>query len=298
MSLPKSFWDNPAVATLLPPDAVEVLRQLELRRHYLLAPPPLWVTPDDILLLQCRNSLAGVQLQVSARLMGTDGRIETPQFTLSPTSDRTINSATQALYEGYLLGASVAAIGATVPTRGQTFATLKLQRQPAPSNLVHKVLGADYVSGTLALEWPYGRVIGSIEGPGILRSVLGTAPAAGADWTQTVPTSARWRVRGFTASLTTSAVAGTRQPQIQVTDGVNVLFTIDAANTLAASLTAAFSWVPGYPNTPLAVATRTTFIPLDLTLFAGWIIRASTVNIQAGDQWTAPRFAIEEWLED
>ncbi len=298
MGLAKSFWDTPAVATLLPPGALEVLKNLDLYRRTIQPPAGLWVDENDVLLVNCRNSLAGVQLQVSARLMEPDGRISTSQFTLSPTSDRSINSASQALYEGYFLGASVAAIGATVPTRGQTYCALRLNRMPAPSNLIHYLLGADYVSGTLALEWPFGRTIGAIEGPGILRSIAGTTPGAGADFTQTVPTSARWKPRAVEATLTTSAAVASRNPRLQVTDGANVLYTLDVSDGIAASSTVIFSWVMGWPLTPATTAFATRAFPADSPVFGGWIIRAQTANLQVGDTWTAVRFAVEEWIED
>ncbi len=298
MGLPKTFWDNSAAASLLPPDALEVLRQIELRRHGVLPPAPLWVDANDILQLQCRNSLTGAQLQVSARLMQPDGKITTPQFTLSPTADRTINSATQALYEGYLLGASVAAIGGTVPTRGQTYSALKVNRMPAPSNLTHYLLGADYVSGTLALEWPFGRTIGAIEGPGVLRSIAGTAPAAGADVTQTVPTNARWKVRAVEATLVTSAVAGNRNPRLQVTDGVNVLYTLDVSEVVAAGTTFPLVWIMGYPISPSPSPAGSRPFPTDSPVFGGWVIRTNTTGILGGDQWSAVRFFVEEWIED
>ncbi len=283
---------------LLPERPVPTRRQQLLVLDGIQPPAGRWVDANDILQLQVRNSLAGVQLQVSARLMEPDGRIITPAFTLSPTSDRAINSATQALYEGYLLSASVQAIGATLPRRGQTYGILKLNRMPAPSNLIHYILGADYVSSLVALEWPYGRVVAPTEGPGVLNSIAVAAPLAGNDWSQTVPTNGRWRIRSAIAALATSAAVAARQVFLQATDGVNQLFGIPAQQTQAAGTTVTYQFVPGVPYTTVISGNLPVFLPPDMQLFQAFIIRALTVNLQAGDVWSAIRLEIEEWLED
>lgn len=271
---------------------------MDLLQRGVSPPAAMWVNADDFLFLHCRNSLAGVTVQVAARLLEPDGRITTPAFTLAPTSDRTLNTASQQLYSGWLLSATATVSGTPLPTRGQTYCVLKLQRSPAISALNHYLLGGDYISGSYGLQWPSGRLSPSLDGQGIMRSVLGTAPAAGADWSQAAPTSGRWRIRFITVSLTTSATVANRNPLLQFTDGTNLL--LETENTIAqlAGTTVRYSW---YISGNLGVNQGLTNFALPLPehyLFPAWVVRVVTGGLQAADQWTAPRFAVEEWLED
>ncbi len=298
MSVPKTFLDAAKAPALLQDRPVPTPFAPRDVPGGLFPPPPVWVDNDDFLLVQCRNSLAAVQLQVSARLLLAEGRITNPAFTLLPTSDRTLNTAAQQLTPGYLIGAAVVAIGATVPTRGQTYTVLKLQRGPGASALNHFLLGADYLSGSLGLEWPYGRTVGAIEGPGILRSVLGTAPAAGAEWTQTVPTNARWRIRGVRVLLATGAAVANRFPGLRVDDGVNPFYVSTNSVAIVASSNFNVNWIPGLPTTGQQTADENGYMPPDLILFGGQRLLSSTTGLQAADAYGAPRFFVEEWIED
>ncbi len=298
MSVPKTFWDTPAAATLLPPGALEVIKQLELYKRTIQPPAALWVDANDLLTLKSRNSLSGVNLQAVARVMEPDGRINTTLISQGPSTDRSINTTSQALYEGYLLSASVIAIGPTFPTRGQTYATLQLLRMPSPSNLTHFVLGADYVTGSLGIEWPYGRTISPLEGQGVLRSIAVTTPAAGANWTQTVPTGARWRVRDARFRLVTSAVAGSRVPVIRLTDGVNVLAEFGTTLSQAAGVTVDWNAIAGQGFESDATGPNVEYMQPEVMLLAGWIITVRTPAIDVGDQYSAVRLTVEEWIED
>ncbi len=259
---------------------------------------PLWVTPDDLLIIGVRNSLAGVTLNVEGRLWGPGGDFMDPFETVSPPADSTLNFTSINLGYGYLVSAGVQAVGSTLPRRGQTYCTLQVGRPPKATFRNAKPLASGYVSGSQFLAWPGGRVQDAIEGPGFLQSLAGTAPGPGADWTQTVTTNQRWRIRSVRASLTTAVAAGSRRPRLIVDDGANTLMDIDPNVTQAPSLTVAYDWIPGYPSTGILIVETELNIPADLQLFSGWRIRSLTDAIQGADQWTAPRFGLESWIED
>jgi hypothetical protein len=219
-------------------------------------------------------------------------------FNVSPPSDRSLNFTQRPLDDGYLLSVTAQTIGATLPKRGQTWVQLTIARPPVSGFRLQRVLAADYLSGANALGWPYGRIISPSEGPGAFYSVLGSAPAAGADWIQTVPTGARWRIRGIRATFTASSTGPTRGVRLQVDDGANILYVTDEPSNFNTAGTYPINYIPGLPVLSSVVVANAMFMPPDLILYPGYRISSSTFGIIAGDQWGAPRFFVEEWLED
>ncbi len=258
---------------------------------------PLWVTPDDLIVVQVRNSLAAAKLQLNARLWHPDEGVMEFNLSMAPTSARALNTFTQQLYYGYLVSAAVTA-QSPFPTRGQTLASLSIARPPATAPITKLYMAQDYLTSQNAVLWPEGRAIAGVEGPGVLLSTAVANPAAATDWTLTVPANARWRVRGGSATLVTGVVAPVRQVALVIDDGANTFYTIEAATTQAASLTQIYNLLPGDTLTTLISTQLPVFLPTDLVLFAGWRIRTSTTAIAGLDQWSAIRLLIEENLED
>jgi len=282
----------PAGSPVSPPDDLRA-RTGELRPEQ-----QFYVTPDDQVAVGIRNALAGVQVHVDLRIWRPTGDFATGALDVTPASDRALRYTFQPLAPGQLVAVSAAAVGATLPRRGQTYVTLQLIRAPTSAFRMTRWLAADYLSGSTSAGWPYGRTTGATEGQGMLYSIAGSAPAAGADWSQTVPANARWRIRGIRASLATAVAVANRRPRLIVDDGANTLLDIDTNVVQAASLTVAYDWIPGYPSVTTSIVETEVPLPGDLQLFPGWRIRSSTDAIQAADQWTAPRLLVEEWLED
>ena len=138
---------------------------------------------------------------------------------------------------------------------------------------------------------------GSIALDGTPTSVAGTNPAAGAEISETVPTGKRWRVLGLQFSLVTSATVANREVVIVVDDGTNTLFQSPSGANHAASLTWAYS--AAAVGQPVAGATATTVRQINfppLLLPAGARIRTATTNIQAGDDYGAPRLLVQEYV--
>lgn len=256
-----------------------------------------WVTPDDLLIAQVRNALAGVNLAVEARIWNPIEGVHEFRFPLVPTSDRSLNTFNTNLHEGYLVSAVIKATAGS-PHRGQTLASMLLARPPAATFEPKMLLAQDYVTGSYGPLWPGGRQNLGVEGPGFLYSIALSNPAAGADWTQTVPTGARWRIRDITATLATSAAAGNRTPMLIWDDGANAFAQIGPSATEAPSSTTRWDWIQTLPSLGNVVQGIQVFLPPDLILLAGWRLRTSTVNLGVADQWSGIRFLVEEWLED
>jgi hypothetical protein len=130
----------------------------------------------------------------------------------------------------------------------------------------------------------------------MVRVYFATTPAAGAEWSITVPAGACWEVLHVSATLATSAVVANRQPQLvyRNQDGLSLAI-FSSASSQAASLTNALQWDAG-----LGAAVNTTAIEAPIStpaipLQAGWTVRSSAAPLDVGDQWSAIRLIVIEW---
>lgn len=115
-------------------------------------------------------------------------------------------------------------------------------------------------------------------------------PAAGADWSQSVPAGHLWQLLGVTATLTTSAAVANRAVALVLGDGTNPFLTIPAPAVQAASLAGVYSWAGeggGY-----AVGVRQLAPLPGLTLPPAWTLGSSTLLVDVGDQWSAVRLLL------
>jgi hypothetical protein len=297
--VPAVLTPDPFTTVTLPdaqpaPAAPEMTRQY-FRQRQINPPAHLWVTPDDFLVAGVVNALTGVQLQVQARLLLPDGQISLPGFTINPAADRVLRYFNTQLYYGYLVSVCVWAIGATLPTGTNTFCSLQLVRPPIAGFNLDWPMASGYVTANTFLATPYGAQSAAVTSNGQIYTVVGAAPAAGADWTITVPASARWRLRSVTATLTCTAAAGNRNPGFQVNDGTNYFLFVPPPVTSGPNAIQRYNWAPGVANNP-AGGNAITPIPDNFILGPGYKFGVGTGALQGGDQWTAPVYEVEEWL--
>lgn len=261
-------------------------------------PAPLYVSKDEFLFFQGRSAAANGRITIMARFLGVDGRIQSIQQDRDVGSNRAAISTNVQLGEGFLLSVTLRARQASVPA-GMLYGRVGLTRlQLGDVNFDAVVLVQGYVTGGKVLSWPPGEITDSVDGPGNLRSITGTDPAANTEFSETVPTDARWKLRAVRATLVTDANAATRRPILIIDDGTTVLFRIGSGITTAASTTKPYAWIPGYPTSGTEFAEAMHFLPPDLMLLQGWRVLSSTESIQAGDNWGAPQLLVEEWIEE
>jgi hypothetical protein len=239
--------------------------------------------------------LAPVQFFLMLRWLRPDGEI-TPirkSFTMVGTQDQ----FTFALGEGFLLSATFAP-GTAIPLDpGAVFFTLILERNAPDGSTFGWVLISDYMSGYHYPTWPFGRQVFSQEGPGRLRSITGTTPAAGAEISETVPTNVRWNLIAFRAKLTTSAVAATRKPDLTIDDGVTILAQSGSNAAIVAINNATSTWCnSGYAGAINAAGDNMGPLP-QIFLRGAYRIRTTTTALDVGDQWTAPQYLVQEWVD-
>lgn len=256
-----------------------------------------YMQKEDNLRLTSYNALASVKLEVRYRFLDQANVLIPNQETQTPNTDRTAKQSIFITPEGWLLGGEVFVSGAA-PLIGQTYVVLEIVRGVSASALPLQVIAAGYVSAKQPLPFPGTQIGSSLDGGGALRSIVGSAPAAGAEISETVPTGARWELLMFRAAYTTSATAGNRQPILILDDGSNRWMTSPYLGVTAASGSGAAEWAQG-SNIGATVGGQNPagFIPLNNRLPAGARIRTTTVSIAAGDQYAAPTYLVREWLE-
>ncbi len=131
---------------------------------------------------------------------------------------------------------------------------------------------------------------------GRIKSITGTNPVAGAEILATVPDRRRWRLLAFYFQFTTDATVADRIVTINFTDGTSVFYRISytAAHTASSSKTYALAHI----GTPQFEAQGRRVLPIPpFILAAGFIISTSTINIEPGDDYTAPQLLVEEWID-
>ena len=131
--------------------------------------------------------------------------------------------------------------------------------------------------------------------PGVVRVVTQPNPAAGADFTVNVPAGVMWKIISGQATLTTSATVATRIPQIQLTSQGHDIGVYPGNETDAASITAVVTFSQCLPSVSAPGGLNNSTIALPTyPLVQGDTFGSDTVALQAGDQWSAIAFAIEE----
>lgn len=251
---------------------------------------------DTALRLNAYASIAGVTVTVAGRILDECGEIRPFVFTVAPGSARALATVDFQIQAGTLVSL-VAYASAGTPLLGQCFVTVQLALGAGGATIAHDTLLAGYVSAAVSIAWPGSPIASPIAGPGVVRVVGGTNPAVGQELSETVPTAARWRLCSLRASLVTSAAVANRQPFLIFDNGATTFAVAPAAAVQAASLTVTYYWSL-YGAVAGAVATFTnTIMPDGIVLMAGFRIKTATSLLDAGDDWGAPTYEIEEWIE-
>ncbi len=259
-------------------------------------PAPFYLAREDQLLVSIYNSVAGAAVFLGARFLRPDGVIVPVVRTFNPTSDRILNSFTVPPTEGFLLGLHVGT--ATVSQPGQCYISVLVNRpQAAPGTELHTLVEG-YVTNTIRPSWPVSPPRDPREGPGALRNVTGTTPAPGSEITQTVPTNTRWKLRAMRFFLTTSIAGANRVVRLFFDDGVNVFYASESRLVETQNLSFGYSYGAflGFEETAVSIDQIAIGLP-DFLMPGGFRFRTNTVAIQGGDQYTAPQFLVEEWID-
>jgi len=260
-------------------------------------PARVYMELDDRLYIRSRNSLAAVTLRIAGRILLPDGDIVPFNFEHTPATDRSASLESFRIAEGFLLSAVVFP-SAGAPQRGQTFVELGFLRGLDAANSIVDVLAKDYVAEAEPLGFPGSPIRSSIEGPGAIRSITGTDPAAGVELSDPVPTDARWKLREYRVALVTDVTVANRVALLEITDGTTVVHLSRGTSSQTASQTIFYNHVlQGLFEGTINLSQSHNILP-DILLGAGFLIRSNTVGIVAGDNYGAAQLLVEEWIED
>lgn len=117
-----------------------------------------------------------------------------------------------------------------------------------------------------------------------------TNPAAGADWSYTVPLGARLQLLYGTATLTTSVTVNNRRVHLLLSATAGTMLDIISTGTQAASTAVSYAFATSWVTSQsVAIAAQGLLIPSPLILQPGDIISTSTQLIAAADQWSLIR---------
>lgn len=160
-------------------------------------------------------------------------------------------------------------------------------------------LCAGLVHTTKSISWPHNTSIDPRPGGGHLDTVQGTDPAAGVEISETVPGNEVWKIIAVRFTLVTAAVAVSRRVHLQiVNEGAIIFDTFNDVDQII-SETKAYTCA-AFGDLPDRTDDNDILIPIpsNLVLDEGSIIRTSTTNLDAGDNFGAPSIYVEKfWTE-
>lgn len=261
-------------------------------------PSPLYVSVDDKLVVGAATSQTNEVVTVNYRLLrASDGVILPGQFTVKPANTRAVTIQQQQLAEGFLLSVSVKAAVAT--TRGMTFVRAFLGAGPFGAGQPSYMLMADYVTTAMAPAHPNGRVLAPSEGPGNLYSLRAAHVPAGAQWSITVPTNARWRLNSVQALLQTSAVVNNRVVRLIVASPTDNIIIIPSNVLEPASKGYFYSYGAGCAYNFDTISDDLLPLPNNYILLPTFQLLSQVLNMDVADFWADfPVIFIEEWLDN
>jgi len=260
-------------------------------------PSPWYVSPNERLYIRSRNSAAGVRLLIRGHVLRAEDGVNPFEYQHTPGTDRSLSTQDFAIPEGFLLDLAVH-VDAGTPRRGQSFVQVGIARGSGAARVPLSVCISDYVTVAAAIGWPGSPLRSSVEGPGFMRVVTGTDPAAGVEIVETVPTDARWKIHGISFILATDGNVANRLVSVVLDDGTSTYFRASTPNAQVANTSVRYSIAPTGVIGDSQVVAQQLNVPIGIVLFQGHRYSTLTSSIQVGDNFTAPVAYVEEWIED
>lgn len=257
-------------------------------------PSTVYVARDDLFRVTVTERTTTFDVHVLFRLLLPNGEIIPNAFIVRPTTPLVPFALNINLAEGFLLSVGVSCTPGS-PAQGDVFCQVELQRFLGGQTLQGLMLIAGYISGSQDLAWPSTPPVNSFQGLGNIRQVQGTDPAAGAEITEVVPTGALWRLLSVSFQLVTDATPATRTVRLQLGTAIVTVALIPATSNQTASLTVRYTFGDGLEHFTSGTDTCAPSVR-GILLPAGSQFATSTLNLQAGDNFGAPHYEVEEWL--
>lgn len=276
-------------------NAVSPGREVRLDVQHAAPPTAAYVGVDDTLWLNGVTSANSRILTVSYRLLMPNGDIKPNQQQVTISGARGPNWVSFSLPECFILGITVTSNG--IAAFPDTYVDVLISRGNPVIGVISQVLCQGYCTSQAGVSWPNGVNTTCFDAPGNIRSITGTMPAAGAEISESVPINARWRLRSIIFLLNTSATVATRFVSVVLDDSVNMVARSYSNFAHAASVNQQYSYSLGFSGSLVTVGVVAAVQLPDVPLNQFWRIRTFTSSLQPGDQYTAPQYVVEEWLD-
>lgn len=256
-------------------------------RRWMVEPyPAVYVTQDDIVLAKVWSPGATSAVNISLRMMTPDGRIVAWFYTYSiSTVGATPAQQVVEQTEGFILSATVETPGAP---SGQCFVQLQIVRgRGTGDQTAGQLLTSGYPGPSAAIGFPQTPATTPAAGAGMSAAATVANPAAGADWTYTVPAGVTQSLISVRAVLTTGATAPTAPVILRITSPTGqIIADVAALSTQATGVAVTYMWSAGAQSTS-STNFQQMSLPTGLRLLPGSTIQTITAGIVATDQWSA-----------
>lgn len=269
------------------------------------APSYLWTPHGPGFIAQKEHTLrasvwcavAGVTVTIAAVMIGDDGSPRPTLYTVNPTSDGVKTSPLPFALEQGQLSSIHAFVSAGSVIGAQCFVRLELVQGREGGTTPVGTIAEGYVTNNTALAYPGDNTSRPVDGRGSWRLVLGTVPAAGAEFVDTVPANRRWALQAVAFLLTTSAAVANRTPVLTIDDGANIIWEASNNANVVASTAAKFRAGAGVQQSTITANDFAIALPEILLLPAGSRIRTVTGGLQGADAYTAIVYNVEEYFD-
>lgn len=244
----------------------------------------------DFLQILSATTNASASLEFMYRFMSLSGEIVSGRATVVFSGTGVQTPVIVPVGNGWLIGFDLHVLTGTV-IEGQVQASVHIANATGAGGFNEVSLASGELSNTrsLGLGAYTSRSVVVSQTVGTFTVVNVANPAAGVDWTTTVPAGNTWQVQAITATLTTAVAAGSRGPSFGFDNGSVTLGRQGNNSLIAASTTGIVSMGIGMSvAVDIVSPTQLTSAGLwNTTLGAGFRVFSNTINIQAADQWSA-----------
>lgn len=238
--------------------------------------------PTTTLLIRAISTTTAETVGIGVYGIDSNGRLWEHSEHLSTTAAGSAANLTIQLKRGSLLGVALADVNGAI-TFGQVWASATLLRVSPPTSTAVTMVCAGFVALNNAVCYP-SPPTAAITGSDMVASVITIAdPAAGANFTHTVPTGIDQRIVSLSGLLVTSATVATRQMRFTFDDATNIFAHCGSTTTTSASQTNRFGALLGGNQGGIAGSFTEGSLP-NIWLPPGFRLNSAIGNIQVGDQ--------------
>lgn len=257
--------------------------------------PAIYVSQDDIMLVKVWSPGGTSAVNVSLREQMPDGRI-VPSFYAFSFSTVGGTPAQQVIdqNEGFILSATVETPGAPY---GSCYVQLQIVRgRGTGDQTAGQLLCAGYPGAGFAIGFPQTPAGGPLTGAGQAATSTVANPAAGADWSYTVPAGITETLLSVRAVLTTGGAALTAPVILRITSPTGqIIADVAALSAQGAGAAVTYSWVAGAQSTS-STNFQQMSLPTGLRLMPGSTIQTISAGIVAADQWSAITISYTQFI--